>query len=194
LSPPAPHEPQQLPAIALGLSVPLLGLLMFGAQPMPDGSTRLPVLTLLAISEFGAIANAIAAWLGVSRFLEGTFHSGRAILTLAVAPAVRGFHLDSDPFLATLICPPASRPHSRAHRQPQIGHARMYKLTTHAAIDEIPADAWNRWPATIYPLCATSFSRRWNTIGCVGERFGWIPRHLMLTDQQGRISAVAPVI
>ena len=71
------------PLIALGLSVPLLALLIFGAQPMTDGSTRLPVLTLLAISEFGAFANAIAAWLGIARLCKGPFHAGRTILSVA---------------------------------------------------------------------------------------------------------------
>jgi len=71
------------PLIAIGLSVPLLSLLMFGSQLMADGSTRLPMLTLLAISEFGTLANAIAAWLGIARLWQGPFHAGRTVVTVA---------------------------------------------------------------------------------------------------------------
>jgi len=71
------------PLITLGLSVPLLSLLIFGSQLMADDSTRLPLLTLLAISEFGAFANAIAAWFGVARLWQGPFRAGRTIVTVA---------------------------------------------------------------------------------------------------------------
>jgi len=71
------------PLIALGLSVPLLALLLFGAQPVADGSSRLPVLTLLAISEFGAIANAIATWFGVAPLLQRQFQARRTAIAAA---------------------------------------------------------------------------------------------------------------
>ncbi len=71
------------PLIALGLSVPLLALLLYGAQPVADGSNRLPMLTLLAISEFGAIVNAVATWLGVAPLLQGQFHARRAAIAAA---------------------------------------------------------------------------------------------------------------
>jgi len=68
----------------------------------------------------------------------------------------------------------------------------MYKLTTHAAIDEIPADAWNLLAGDDLPFMRHEFLAAMERHGCVGKGFGWIPRHLMLTDQQGRIVAVAP--
>jgi len=71
------------PFIALALSVPLLALLLFGAQPTPDGSTQLPLLTLLAVSEFGAIANAIAAWLSIAALTKGRFAPRRAATAVA---------------------------------------------------------------------------------------------------------------
>ena len=74
---------QNYPFIALALSLPLLALLLFGAQAGPDGSTRLPLLTLLAVSEFGAIANAIAASLSVATLLKGQFEPRRAAAAIA---------------------------------------------------------------------------------------------------------------
>ena len=71
------------PFIALALSAPLLALLFFGAQMGPDGSTRLPLLTLLAVSEFGAIANAVAASLSVAALISGQFEPRRAAAAVA---------------------------------------------------------------------------------------------------------------
>ncbi|MGB5735906.1 MAG: hypothetical protein WBM40_15830 [Thiohalocapsa sp.] len=75
------------PLIALALSVPLLAALVFGAQPGPDGTVRLPLLTLLAISEFGTIANAVAAGLAIAPLLQGRFEPVR----IATAIAALGF-------------------------------------------------------------------------------------------------------
>jgi hypothetical protein len=71
------------PAIALAVSAPLLALLVFGAQAVSDGSTRLPLLTLLAISEFGAIANAVAVWLSIAALIRGQFEPRRAVTGIA---------------------------------------------------------------------------------------------------------------
>jgi len=68
----------------------------------------------------------------------------------------------------------------------------MYKLTTHAAIDEIPADAWNQLAGDDLPFMRHEFLAAMEHHGCVGKGFGWIPRHLMLTDLQDKVVAVAP--
>jgi hypothetical protein len=59
------------PFIALALSVPLLAALVVGAQPTADGGIRFPLLTLLAISEFGLLINLGAAWLVIGRLIGG---------------------------------------------------------------------------------------------------------------------------
>jgi hypothetical protein len=59
------------PFIALFLSVPLLAALVLGAQPDADGGLRFPLLTLLAISEFGLLLNLGAAWFGIRRLFQG---------------------------------------------------------------------------------------------------------------------------
>jgi hypothetical protein len=52
------------PTIALLVSVPLLLVMIFGGGP-PGGTTRVPLLALLLVAEFGLIINAIGAWFGV---------------------------------------------------------------------------------------------------------------------------------
>lgn len=55
---------QNFPTIALLVSVPLLLAIILGGDA-GDGTTRLPLLTLLLVTELGAIINTIAVVLGV---------------------------------------------------------------------------------------------------------------------------------
>ena len=68
----------------------------------------------------------------------------------------------------------------------------MYQLSTHAAIDELPADQWNALAGDDLPFLRHEFLAAMERHGCVGERFGWLPRHLALRDDDGRLLAAAP--
>jgi hypothetical protein len=68
----------------------------------------------------------------------------------------------------------------------------MYRLTTLAAIDEIPAADWNALAGDDLPHLRHEFLAAMEHHGCVGERFGWLPRHLVLRDARDRAVAVAP--
>jgi predicted N-acyltransferase len=68
----------------------------------------------------------------------------------------------------------------------------MYKLSTHGAIDEIRADDWNGLVGDDLPFLRHEFLAAMEHHGCVGERFGWIPRHLALRDEQHQLLAAAP--
>jgi predicted N-acyltransferase len=68
----------------------------------------------------------------------------------------------------------------------------MYRLTTHSSIDEIPAAAWNALAGDDLPHLRHEFLAAMEHHGCVGERFGWLPRHLVLRDAQDRPVAAAP--
>ncbi len=68
----------------------------------------------------------------------------------------------------------------------------MYQLTTHSAIAEIPAEAWDRLADPDTPFLWHAFLAAMEMHGCVGEPVGWIPRHLALRDRDGGILAVAP--
>ncbi len=55
------------PYIALGLGVPLLLIVLAGSNLGDDGSTRLPLLTLLIVSEFAGVVCAIGAYIGIQQ-------------------------------------------------------------------------------------------------------------------------------
>ncbi len=68
----------------------------------------------------------------------------------------------------------------------------MYRLTTHSAIAEIPAEHWNRLADPDTPFLRHAFLDAMERHGCVGESLGWLPHHLALRDGDDRILAVAP--
>jgi hypothetical protein len=73
------------PPIALGLSVVLAAALLFGGRvtTAADGtqSTALPLLTLLAISEFGLVMDLIAAALGIQHLRDGGWNPRHGVVT-----------------------------------------------------------------------------------------------------------------
>ncbi|KXX65318.1 GNAT family N-acetyltransferase [Marichromatium gracile] len=68
----------------------------------------------------------------------------------------------------------------------------LLSLTTHGAIDEIPATDWNRLVGDDAPFLDHRFLAALERHGCVGEAFGWIPLHLALRDADGVLRAAAP--
>lgn len=68
----------------------------------------------------------------------------------------------------------------------------MYRLTTHSAIADIPADQWNALAGDDSPFLRHEFLDAMERHGCVGEALGWIPRHLALRDAQEHLVAAAP--
>ncbi|KAA6187740.1 N-acetyltransferase [Thiohalocapsa marina] len=68
----------------------------------------------------------------------------------------------------------------------------MFRLTTHSAIDQIAVADWNALVGDDLPFMRHEFLAALERHDCVGERFGWIPRHLALRDEQDRLLAAAP--
>ena len=68
----------------------------------------------------------------------------------------------------------------------------MFRLSTHDAIDEIPAADWNRLADPDTPFLRHEFLTAMEHHGCVGEAHGWVPRHLALRDAAGALVAAAP--
>jgi hypothetical protein len=58
------------PYIAFGLGVTLMLLVIIGGQVREQGSTAIPLLTLLVVSEFAFFVTAIGGYLGIKRTLE----------------------------------------------------------------------------------------------------------------------------
>ena len=79
------------PFVALCLSVPLLAALVLGAQPAADGGLRFPLLTLLAISEFGLLINLGAAWLIIARLIGGERQTTTILVSLGSLLFAAGF-------------------------------------------------------------------------------------------------------
>ncbi|MDF1819047.1 MAG: hypothetical protein P1U54_10430 [Immundisolibacteraceae bacterium] len=54
----------RFPMIAVGLGLPLLLVVILGSKNDADGTTALPLLTLLIVAEFAAVVNLIGAYIG----------------------------------------------------------------------------------------------------------------------------------
>ncbi|MGE0627498.1 MAG: GNAT family N-acetyltransferase [Hyphomicrobiaceae bacterium] len=76
------------------------------------------------------------------------------------------------------------------------GTATEAVIKVTAAIGEIPAADWDACAipdaATLNPFVTHTFLKALEDAKCVGPRTGWLPQHLMLEDQTGAVSAVAP--
>ena len=59
------------PMIALGLGLPLLLVVIIGSKTGADGTTALPLLTLLIVAEFAAVVNAIGSYIGIQNLRTG---------------------------------------------------------------------------------------------------------------------------
>ena len=56
--------------LASGLGITLMLIALRGSQPLEDGSTTLPLLTLLIICEFAGIVTGVGGYSGVKRMRE----------------------------------------------------------------------------------------------------------------------------
>ena len=71
--------------IALALGLPLLILLLLSAPENTGDNTKLPLLTMLIISEFGAIVTAIGAITGVMRIQKTSANYSLLAVSIACA-------------------------------------------------------------------------------------------------------------
>ncbi len=89
---------ENFPYIAAVLGLVLTIVVFKGSELRDDGSTLLPLLTLLLVSEFGAIVTAIASYLGGKHYFSTREISGYTAVTilcavLCVQFVMRGFAL-----------------------------------------------------------------------------------------------------
>jgi len=70
------------------------------------------------------------------------------------------------------------------------GRHRSVKVKVHHAIDEIPRLQWNQLVWGNNPFLRHEFLHAMETHQCVGEKFGWIPRHLGVYDNNELIGAM----
>jgi len=66
-------------------------------------------------------------------------------------------------------------------------------VRVHAAIDEIPAEAWDSCAGDVNPTVSHVFLAALEDSGSVTARTGWAPQHLSLAGADGRIVGVVPL-
>ncbi len=69
---------------------------------------------------------------------------------------------------------------------------RRLTASLHPSIASIPADAWDACAGTANPFVSHGFLRALEDSGSAGPRTGWLPQHLSVSDEGGRVLAVAP--
>ena len=60
-------------------------------------------------------------------------------------------------------------------------------------IADIPREAWNALGVMPYPFLRHEFLQALEQHGCLGERYGWLPRHVTLWDDSDRLVGAAPM-
>lgn len=60
-------------------------------------------------------------------------------------------------------------------------------------IDSVSAADWNRVSGTDHPFLRHEFLAALERHGCVGEQYGWLPRHIVARDDGGRLCGVVPL-
>ncbi len=71
------------PYIALGLGLFFLGVVIIGGARGEDGSTALPLLTILVVSEFAFFVTAIGTYIAVKKIQASGFQIVTVILGIA---------------------------------------------------------------------------------------------------------------
>lgn len=60
-------------------------------------------------------------------------------------------------------------------------------------IADIPAADWDACAGSDYPFVRHAFLNTLETSGSVGERTGWVPRHMVVEDPDGRLVGAVPL-
>jgi len=71
--------------------------------------------------------------------------------------------------------------------------AGALKVRVHNAIDEVPSIQWNRLVQDNHPFLRHEFLHAMELHRCVGERFGWLPRHIGVYDDSDELLGAMPL-
>ena len=66
-------------------------------------------------------------------------------------------------------------------------------VTVIGAIREVTADEWNALAGDTNPFIRYEFLSALEKHHCVGDRFGWIPQHIILRDDDGKLIGAVPL-
>lgn len=67
------------------------------------------------------------------------------------------------------------------------------KLRVHNAIAEIPSQQWNQLVRDKHPFIRHEFLHAMELHHCVGEKFGWLPRHIALYSDSDELLGAMPL-
>jgi uncharacterized protein len=67
------------------------------------------------------------------------------------------------------------------------------RIVTHTSLEEIPPADWNALSGGRDPFLRHEFLVALERHSCVGERFGWLPRHLAAYDDAGALIGAVPL-
>ncbi len=67
------------------------------------------------------------------------------------------------------------------------------KVEVVPSLEAVPAADWNRLSGTDNPFLRHEFLVALERHGCVGERYGWLPQHLLVRDGTGTLVGAAPL-
>ncbi|MGA7801892.1 MAG: GNAT family N-acetyltransferase [Gammaproteobacteria bacterium] len=67
------------------------------------------------------------------------------------------------------------------------------KLQQLECIDDIPAEQWNQLVGDTNPFLRHEFLSALEHNACVGENYGWLPRHLVALDADNRLQGAIPM-
>lgn len=68
-----------------------------------------------------------------------------------------------------------------------------YSIKILEKISEVAAGQWNALGVSAYPFLQHEFLEALEETGCLGERWGWLPRHIAISGDDGRLIAAAPL-
>jgi predicted N-acyltransferase len=71
-------------------------------------------------------------------------------------------------------------------------HCRLMQTRVINRIVDIPAGAWNAVAGTDHPFTRHEFLAALERHDCVGERFGWLPCHILAEDADGHLLGAVP--
>lgn len=67
-----------------------------------------------------------------------------------------------------------------------------YTVETIDSILSVERETWNRLSGARLPFLRHEFLAAMESNGCLGETYGWLPRHLLLRDADDRVQAASP--
>jgi len=68
-----------------------------------------------------------------------------------------------------------------------------YQIKILERISELAANDWNTLGVAAYPFLRHEFLDALENTDCLGERWGWLPRHIAIFNEGGKLLAAAPL-